>query len=377
VCVCVVVRVECSSVRNVRRNFLLVKDPKGWSRNLQSLFKASSSSSSSVLVFFLFFSLAFGAGVVFFSFTFCRGKNVCVEKNTRKREDVKKKKKKKKKKTRGDSFPRRTTTTTTTKKMTTTTTTTTTTTSRRRRRRRAFLLLFCVVVVGLVSSSSTRTRSSFLFVEGAKTKRLSLSETDFGAILISEIMYNPTKRGEAKEMGDAGRTYGEASGEWVEFLNPSVTNVVDVSGWYFSDEKNLPDDDDDDDKDSSSAMFQFPLNTKMQPQERIVVAKNVTKFQISYGNDTNATASINVIKDDELPFKLSNKGEKVFLLNAKKEIVHEVEYDDKAPWPIIFAGYSIELTSAKSDATDPYSWVSSLIFGGTPGRASRSFMDDD
>ena len=285
---------------------------------------------------------------------------------------MKKKKKKKKKKTRGDSFPRRTTTTTTTKKMTTTTT------SRRRRRRRAFLLLFCVVVVGLVSSSSTRTRSSFLFVEGAKTKRLSLSETDFGAILISEIMYNPTKRGEAKEMGDAGRTYGEASGEWVEFLNPSVTNVVDVSGWYFSDEKNLPDDDDDDDdKDSSSAMFQFPLNTKMQPQERIVVAKNVTKFQISYGNDTNATASINVIKDDELPFKLSNKGEKVFLLNAKKEIVHEVEYDDKAPWPIIFAGYSIELTSAKSDATDPYSWVSSLIFGGTPGRASRSFMDDD
>ena len=239
------------------------------------------------------------------------------------------------------------------------------------------MLLFCVVVVGLVSSSSTRTRSSFLFVEGAKTKRLSLSETDFGAILISEIMYNPTKRGEAKEMGDAGRTYGEASGEWVEFLNPSVTNVVDVSGWYFSDEKNLPDDDDDDDKDSSSAMFQFPLNTKMQPQERIVVAKNVTKFQISYGNDTNATASINVIKDDELPFKLSNKGEKVFLLNAKKEIVHEVEYDDKAPWPIIFAGYSIELTSAKSDATDPYSWVSSLIFGGTPGRASRSFMDDD
>ena len=239
-------------------------------------------------------------------------------------------------------------------------------------RRRAFLLLFCVV--GLVSSSSTRTRSSFL-VEGAKTKRLSLSETDFGAILISEIMYNPTKRGEAKEMGDAGRTYGEASGEWVEFLNPSVTNVVDVSGWYFSDEKNLPDDDDD--KDSSSAMFQFPLNTKMQPQERIVVAKNVTKFQISYGNDTNTTASINVIKDDELPFKLSNKGEKLLLLNAKKEIVHEVEYDDKAPWPIIFAGYSIELTSAKSDATDPYSWVSSLIFGGTPGRASRSFMDDD
>ena len=378
-CVCVVVRVECSSVRNVRRNFLLVKDPKGWSRNLQSLFNASSSSSSSssVLVFFLFFFGFWGGrGRFFFPSLFVKeGKNiVCVEKNTRKREDVKKKKKKKK--TRGDSFPRRTTTTTTKKMMMTTTTTPP---SRRRRRRRALLLLFCAVVVGLVSSSSTRTRSSFLFVEGAKTKRLSLSETDFGAILISEIMYNPTKRGEAKEMGDAGRTYGEASGEWVEFLNPSVTNVVDVSGWYFSDEKNLPDDDDDDDddKDSSSAMFQFPLNTKMQPQERIVVAKNVTKFQISYGNDTNATASINVIKDDELPFKLSNKGEKVFLLNAKKEIVHEVEYDDKAPWPIIFAGYSIELTSAKSDATDPYSWVSSLIFGGTPGRASRSFMDDD
>ena len=153
-----VVRVECSSVRNVRRNFLLlIKDPKGWSRNLQSFKASSSSSSSSVLVFFLFFSLAFGAGVVFFSFTFCRGKNVCVEKNTRKREDVKKKKKKKKKKkTRGDSFPRRTTTTTTTKK-TTTTKSVFASFLRRRRRSRLFVFDANEVVVSLCRRCKNET----------------------------------------------------------------------------------------------------------------------------------------------------------------------------------------------------------------------------
>ena len=155
VCVCVVVRVECSSVRNVRRNFLLlIKDPKGWSRNLQSFKASSSSSSSSVLVFFCFFFGIWGGGRFFF-FTFCRGKNVCVEKNTRKREDVKKKKKKKKK-TRGDSFPRRTTTTTTTKKMTTTKSVFASF-LRRRRRSRLFVFDANEVVVSLCRRCKNET----------------------------------------------------------------------------------------------------------------------------------------------------------------------------------------------------------------------------
>ena len=82
-------------------------------------------------------------------------------------------------------------------------------------------------------------------------------------------------------------------------------------------------------------MFQFPTNTTIKPKERIVVAKNVTKFEIAYGEIEGAS---NVVKDAELPFKLNNKGEKLLLLNAKKEIVHEVEYNDKAPWPIVYAG---------------------------------------
>ncbi|CAL6332133.1 unnamed protein product [Bathycoccus prasinos] len=155
-------------------------------------------------------------------------------------------------------------------------------------------------------------------------------------------MYNPIKTKSSESSSPevtTDDTEKKASGEWVEFLNPSGTDEVDVSGWFFSDEKNL----------MASSMFQFPSNTTIKPKERIVGASNV-------------------VKDADLPFKLNNKGEKLLLLNAKKEIVHEVEYNDKAPWPIVFAGYSIELTSQKSDANDPFSWVSSLTFGGTPGR---------
>jgi hypothetical protein len=204
-------------------------------------------------------------------------------------------------------------------------------------------------------------------VEGKET--LSASEADFGAIVISEIMYDPVGKSlESSSIGDGfddgddatTRTPGQKaarSGEWCEFLNPSSTNEVDMSSWYFTDKKNL----------NSENMFQFPLNTTVKPKERIVVAKNATKFELAHRGEPNEEKVV-VVKDAELPFKLSNKGEKLILLNAEKELVHEVEYNDKAPWPIIFPGYSIELTSAKSDANDPFSWVSSLVLGGTPGR---------
>ena len=202
-------------------------------------------------------------------------------------------------------------------------------------------------------------------MEGKET--LSASEEDFGAIIISEIMYDP-KSSEPSSIGDGGdgddertRTGQKAarSGEWCEFLNPSSTDSVDMSSWYFTDEKNL----------NSENMFQFPLNTTVKPKERIVVAKNATKFELAHRGEPNEEkVAVVVVKDAKLPFKLSNKGEKLILLNAEKELVHEVEYNDKPPWPIIFPGYSIELTSAKSDANDPFSWVSSLVLGGTPGR---------
>ena len=54
-------------MRNVRRNFLLVKDPKGWSRNLQSLLKPPPPPPPPSSFFFCFF-LAFGAGGVVFFF---------------------------------------------------------------------------------------------------------------------------------------------------------------------------------------------------------------------------------------------------------------------------------------------------------------------
>jgi hypothetical protein len=247
--------------------------------------------------------------------------------------------------------------------MTTRTRTTRTTmkTTKRRRSHHRPKFVFCLpfVLFFYFGAKTTTKTTRFFEVEGKEAKGgVKPSEEDFGAILISEIMYNPIKTKSSESSSPevtTDDTEKKASGEWVEFLNPSGTDEVDVSGWFFSDEKNL----------AKSSMFQFPSNTTIKPKERIVVAKNVTKFEIAYGENEGAS---NVVKDAALPFRLNNKGEKLLLLNAKKEIVHEVEYNDKAPWPIVFAGYSIELTSQKSDANDPFSWVSSLTFGGTPGR---------
>jgi hypothetical protein len=246
----------------------------------------------------------------------------------------------------------------TTRTRTTRTPTMKTTKRRRSHHRPKFFFCLPLVLFFYFAKTTTKTTRFFFEVEGKEAKKVKPSEEDFGAILISEIMYNPIKTKSSESSSPevtTDDTEKKASGEWVEFLNPSGTDEVDVSGWFFSDEKNL----------AKSSMFQFPSNTTIKPKERIVVAKNVTKFEIAYGENEGAS---NVVKDAALPFRLNNKGEKLLLLNAKKEIVHEVEYNDKAPWPIVFAGYSIELTSQKSDANDPFSWVSSLTFGGTPGR---------
>ena len=104
-----------------------------------------------------------------------------------------------------------------------------------------------------------------------------------------------------------------------EFFEPERgLTLRDVEWMYFQHLKNLPDDDDGDD----TFLSYVPVSAiaKMQPRE--FHGKNVTKFQISYGNDTNATAEYKCHQRRRVTFQIEHESKKrVFLVAPKKEIV--------------------------------------------------------
>lgn len=237
-----------------------------------------------------------------------------------------------------------------------------------------FLFLVAFLCVSLFNNNEVACATAV----GEENDVVKLSDKDFGAVLIAEIMYNPVKAIDSVVVIDGDDDDAGGSGEWVELFNPSTIDRVDISRWTFADEKNLKiamkDKNKKDEDKNVSHVFQFPENTIIEPKARIVVVRNLTKFESAYpalfeddANEKKIFAS--------LPFKLSNKGEKLLLMNTENELVHEVEYNDKPPWPTINAGHSIELLSF--NAQDPFSWISSLVFGGTPLSSTNGFEDDE
>ena len=68
-------------------------------------------------------------------------------------------------------------------------------TTKRRRSHHRPKFFFCLpfVLFFYFVKTTTKTTRFFFEVEGKEAKKVKPSEEDFGAILISEIMYNPIK----------------------------------------------------------------------------------------------------------------------------------------------------------------------------------------
>ena len=72
--------------------------------------------------------------------------------------------------------------------------------------------------------------------------------------------------------------------------------------------------------------------------------------------------------------RLSNKGERLALVDRNGETVLSVDYDDGGAWPSEpdGDGHSLVLSNPKGDPDSPANWRASLAKGGTPGRPSPS-----
>lgn len=151
-------------------------------------------------------------------------------------------------------------------------------------------------------------------------------------LVLSEIMYNPP---------DA---WGSTNNlEFVELWNSGLI-TEDLTGHRLTGE----------------ITYQFPNGTQIAPGQFLLVANDPVAAQSFYG----ATFL------GPYTNKLANGGGTLRLRNELDGILLEVEYDNKAPWPVSpdGAGHSLVLSRPSYGENDPRAWSASDAIGGSPGQ---------
>ncbi len=134
--------------------------------------------------------------------------------------------------------------------------------------------------------------------------------------------------------------------DWIEFYNNS-SESVDISGWYFSDS-------------DDSHKFIFPEGTILNANSYLVLTRDSTLFKDLFPEVANRIG--------DMDFGLSGDGELVRLFNSDDEIVDELTYNDKAPWPLEADGLgsTLSLSNPGFDNSNGANWAASSG-NGTPG----------
>ncbi|MBN1188018.1 MAG: CotH kinase family protein [Bacteroidales bacterium] len=152
-----------------------------------------------------------------------------------------------------------------------------------------------------------------------------IPDSDYNAVMISEIMYNS----------------GYYGMEFIELFNNGASDV-NLIGYSFID----------------GIEYSFTQNVILKPGNRLVLA-----------NDTLIFKSVYQFSPYDIYTKnLSNGGETILLANYIGEIIDSVTYSDTIPWPLEADGYgrSLELIDPDSDNADAINWRSSEKLFGSP-----------
>src|SRR5262245_36699552 len=156
-----------------------------------------------------------------------------------------------------------------------------------------------------------------------------------GDVVINEIMYHPPGAGDRLQ--------------YLELFNRGES-PVDLSGWSFT----------------SGIKFAFPPNTSLAPGSYLVVCRDRAAFAGHYG------AEVRPIGDFE--GKLSHRGERVELSDARGAVIDGVSYSDRNGWPAGADGSSasLERICPAVSGSRPANWAASFLprvrrAAGTPG----------
>ncbi len=181
-------------------------------------------------------------------------------------------------------------------------------------------------------------------VTGAWHNSLTSTSGDFNrvivpdAIVINEIQYHqkPTLARPAGPDGNGAIAFQESDEEWIELFNRGQ-ETVDLSGWRLDD----------------AVDYQFPADTKLGPQQYLVVSQNAAAFKLRYPELTNVLGNFRGT--------LANAGEQIRLRDALGNVADEVHYFHDGRWDSRAdgAGPSLELTDPFADNRRGEVWQAS------------------
>lgn len=174
------------------------------------------------------------------------------------------------------------------------------------------------------------------------------SPASAGDIIISEIHYNPLMI-----LSSNGDTTSGDNFEFIELKNTG-TAEVDISGYKFI----------------AGIEFIFPAGSKVAAGGYYILSRSKLYFKMRYGINANAEY-VNTAFTAEATNKLSNKGEKIVLVNTAKDTIFNMTYDTKYPWPVLAdgLGFSLVPTDESADLTQSKNWRNSTEINGSPGKA--------
>jgi len=159
-----------------------------------------------------------------------------------------------------------------------------------------------------------------------------------GTTVINEINYNSSD------------DYN--SDDWVELINPGEIEI-DISDWILKDDDN-------------SHGYTIPDETVIQPNNYLVLAKDMDLFSSSYPDINNVIGPFD--------FSLSGGGDQVRIFDNAGVLIDSVQYDDIDPWPVEPDGNgpTLELINPTLDNLLSESWAAS-IDNGTPGAQNSTY----
>ena len=166
------------------------------------------------------------------------------------------------------------------------------------------------------------------------------SNLSSGTTVINEINYNSSD------------DYN--SDDWVELINPGETEI-DISDWILKDDDN-------------SHGYTIPDETVIQPNNYLVLAKDMDLFSSSYPNINNVIGPFD--------FSLSGGGDQVRIFDNAGVLIDSVQYDDIDPWPVEPDGNgpTLELINPTLDNFLSESWAASTD-NGTPGAQNSTYYN--
>jgi hypothetical protein len=169
-------------------------------------------------------------------------------------------------------------------------------------------------------------------------------------LIVSRLMFHPPPQTDAERTRSGGEVFDAEQYEFIELQNLGTT-AVPLGGISFIE----------------GIQFTFP-DAVLAALERVVVVRHRPAFENRYGTGIRVAGEYGDTANPGLDSQLSNAGERLVLVDPRRNPIFEFAYSDDWYPNTDGDGSALERLDGLADAGAPGSWRSGSAWGGNPGR---------